>query len=54
MKKFELSKYDFAILDVALNLAITSPLATAADKARAEQLKDKFSAAYTGYLEIEE
>jgi len=54
MKKYELSKYDFAILDVALNLAITSQLANIAMKAKAEQIQAKFRAARTGWLEIEE
>lgn len=50
MKKHELSKSDFDKIDEVLSFYIHSRLTT--DKA--EQLKDLFAKAHTGWLEMEE
>lgn len=52
MKKYELSKIDFELLDEALNVEMK--LSSGARQARLEQLRDKLRSAHTGYLEIEE
>ena len=54
MNKYELSKYDFELLDRMLGNLIRQGMATALERQRAEILKDKFAAAHTGWLETED
>lgn len=57
MLKYELSKYDFEALDKLMSNVLGYPnqkIMTASELAVLDQLKDKFAAGHTAYIEIED
>lgn len=53
MKEYELSKYDFEALDMALEIAMANMISQS-NINKLEQLKDKFAKAHSAILFIEE
>ena len=54
MKTYELSKYDFEVIDAAFQRVMVVGGLTPTHFCRIDQLKDKFAKAHTGWLEMED